>query len=152
SSRLGRYELRGPLGRGTFGTVWRAWDAELRRGVALKLPREGQFSSPEARERFLREARAAAQLRHDPIVTVHDVGSDGETVYIVSELVRGETLARRLGRVRLAFREAAEVIAQVADGLDYAHSQGVVHRDVKPSNILLEEAGSGVRIMDFGLA
>ncbi len=173
--RLGRYELGELLGTGAFGSVWQAWDAELGREVAIKLPRSGRFPGPAEEERFLREARAAAQLHHPGIVAVHDVGREDETLYIVSELVRGVSLAERLRDARLSFREAAELVAQVSDALAYAHRQGVVHRDVKPSNILLsgewrvangekrqEESSSlatrhsplaaRVQLCDFGLA
>jgi tetratricopeptide (TPR) repeat protein len=152
--RLGRFELGVMLGRGSFGTVWAAWDTVLRREVALKVPREGRFSGPEALERFLREARATAGLHHPAIVSVYDVGREGETVYIVAERGAGESLDRRIGRARLSHHEAAELVAQVAVALDYAHSRGIIHRDLKPSNILLNGAGPGIsaRIMDFGLA
>jgi serine/threonine protein kinase len=138
SQRLGRYELGELLGTGAFGSVWRARDTELAREVAVKLPRRGQLSSPAEEERFLREARSAAQLHHPGIVAVHDVGRDQQTLYIVSELVLGVSLAEWLKHGWMTFLEAAELVAQVADALDYAHRQGVVHRDVKPSNILLE--------------
>jgi tRNA A-37 threonylcarbamoyl transferase component Bud32 len=166
--RLGRYELGELLGTGAFGSVWQARDTELGREVALKLPRIGRFASPDEEERFLREARFAAQLRHPGIVAVHDVGREQDTTYIVSELVRGVNLAEWLRGGRLSFLEAADLVARVADALDYAHRQGVVHRDVKPSNILLElgekAAANGtvrgcgrqpvrrILIADFGLA
>ena len=122
----------------------------------MKLLRDGRFTEPIEEERFLREARSAAQLHHPGIVAVHDVGRDHETLYIVSELVRGPSLMERLRRERLSFRESADLIGQVSDALDYAHRQGVIHRDVKPSNILLEESGAAGRVaprlMDFGLA
>jgi tRNA A-37 threonylcarbamoyl transferase component Bud32 len=166
--RLGRYEMGELLGTGAFGSVWQALDTELAREVAVKLPRIGRFASPAEEERFLREARFAAQLRHPGIVAVHDVGREQETLYIVSELVRGANLAEWLRGGPLSFLEAADLVACVADALDYAHRQGVVHRDIKPSNILLEldegAAANGtpswrgrqpVRrslIVDFGLA
>jgi tRNA A-37 threonylcarbamoyl transferase component Bud32 len=168
SRRLGRYQLGELLGTGAFGSVWQALDTELARQVAVKLPRIGRFASPAEEERFLREARFAAQLRHPGIVAVHDVGREQETLYIVSELVRGVNLAEWLRGGQLSFLEAADLVARVADALDYAHRQGVVHRDIKPSNILLElnedAAANGtlswrgrqvVRrslIVDFGLA
>lgn len=157
--RLGRYELGELLGSGAFGSVWHAWDTELSREVAVKVPRCGRFSRPTEEERFLREARSAAQLHHPGIVAVHDVGREGETVYIVSELVRGTSLAQRLRGGRLSFREAAELVAGVADALHHAHRQGVIHRDVKPSNILLapddrpgEPRSQRPLVTDFGLA
>ncbi len=168
--RLGRYELGELLGSGAFGSVWQAWDAELNREVAVKLPRDGQLCSPEEEERFLREARSAALLDHPGIVAIHDVGRQDGTLYIVSELVRGVSLADRLRTSRLSFRESAGLVAQVADALHHAHRHGIVHRDVKPSNILLSagqafQPGSSAsedvgleslpyvpQITDFGLA
>jgi hypothetical protein len=159
SSRVGRYELGELLGMGAFGSVWRARDTELGREVAVKLPRGGRLAGPDDEERFLREARAAALLRHPGIVAVFDVGRDGETLFLVSELVRGVSLAERLKAGRPSFRESAALVARVADALDYAHRQGVVHRDVKPANVLLEldessETGElgRPRVTDFGLA
>jgi len=158
--RLGRYELGHLLGTGAFGSVWRARDSELGRDVALKIPRSGQFLEPKQEERFLREARSAARLHHHGIVAIHDIGRDQETLYIVSELVNGMTLAQRVRRHRLSFRESAELTALVAAALDFAHQRGVVHRDVKPSNIMLSFGGQAAsddhspvpRLMDFGLA
>ena len=146
-ARLGRYELGELLGAGAFGSVWRGWDTELKRDVAVKLPRAGQVLGPADEERFLREARAAARLRHPGIVAVHDVGRDHDTIFLISELVQGVSLAESLKHRRLSFREAAQLVAEVADALDFAHRQGVVHRDVKPSNIMLE---TGVRGQESG--
>jgi tetratricopeptide (TPR) repeat protein len=160
---LGRYRLESLLGRGSFGSVWRAWDSELGRAVAVKLPHAGRFVDTVEEERFLREARSTACLRHPGIVTVYDVGRDGHLVYMVSELVRGVSLEAWLKDARPTFAQAADLVADVAEALHYAHQQGVVHRDVKPSNILLavgEEppargqpvAAPSPRVMDFGLA
>jgi WD40 repeat protein len=155
--RVGKFELLDEVGSGGFGTVWGARDTELDRLVALKLPHAGRFPSPQDRERFLREGRNAARLRHPNIVPVHEVGEHDGVPYLVTDLVAGVTLADFLGARRLGFREAAELTAQVADALGYAHGQGVIHRDVKPSNIMLESApGSPADgrplVLDFGLA
>jgi tetratricopeptide (TPR) repeat protein len=136
-SRVGRYELVDLLGSGAFGSVWRGLDTELKREVAVKLPRLGRFPDPAQEERFLREARSAARLQHTGIVTIHDVGRDRDTVYIVSDLVRGVSLQKWLAGEPPSFRAAAELAAHVADALDYAHRHGVIHRDLKPANILL---------------
>jgi WD40 repeat protein/tRNA A-37 threonylcarbamoyl transferase component Bud32 len=149
--KLGRFDLRGTVGTGAFGTVYRARDASLDRTVAVKIPRAGNLGAPADRDRFLREARNAAQLRHPGIVPVHEVGEHDGTPYIVSEFVEGVTLADRLTAGPPAFREAATLVAEVAEALQYAHDRGVVHRDVKPSNIMLDAAGRP-HIMDFGLA
>jgi len=107
---------------------------------------------PAEEERFLREARSAARLHHPGIVAIHDVGRDRDTLYIVSELVQGVSLAEWLSHRRPSFLEASEMVSRVADALDFAHQHGVVHRDVKPSNIMLEKSEDSVKLMDFGLA
>jgi serine/threonine protein kinase len=143
--RVGRFECVSWLGEGAFGTVWKARDPELGIERAVKVPRPGVLGGPEFEETFLREARAAAALRHDGIVAIHEAGRQDGTVYIVSDLIRGVTLAEWLSGKRPDFRQAAELIAELADALDYAHRQGVVHRDLKPANIMLRlepESGS----------
>ena len=138
------------IGVGTFGFVWKARDTELDRTVAIKIPRKGQLD-PDETEQFLREARAAAQLRHPNIVSVHEVGREEDTVFIVSDFVEGVTLADWLTAQRFSVREAAELCAKIADALHHAHEAGVIHRDLKPGNIMLDAAGEP-HIMDFGLA
>src|SRR5215471_15039663 len=128
---LGKFELLDSVGQGAFGTVYKARDSELDRTVAIKVPRAGNLAGPQELDRFLREARSAAQLRHLSIVAVHDVGQAGGVPYLVSDFVQGVTLADRLSARRPGFREAAELVAAVADALQYAHEQGVVHRDIK---------------------
>jgi serine/threonine-protein kinase len=161
--RLGKFELLERVGLGAAGAVWRARDTELDRLVALKVPHPGLLSGPADLERFYREARAAAQLRHPGLVTVHEITTLDGLPAIVSEFVPGVTLRELLQVRRLTFREAAEVVAQLAEGLDYAHGLGVVHRDIKPANILLEfppgtrpeEPGGPpprALLADFGLA
>jgi serine/threonine protein kinase len=148
--RIGRFELTSRLGVGGFGTVWKALDTELDRVVALKIPRKGQLSSSET-EQFFREARAAAQLKHPNIVPVHEVGRDGDTIFIVTDLIHGVSLADWLKEEKPSAKEAAKLIAVIADALHFAHQQGVVHRDLKPSNIMIDTAGQP-HLMDFGLA
>jgi serine/threonine protein kinase/tetratricopeptide (TPR) repeat protein len=135
--RLGQFELLKEIGQGAFGTVYRARDAELGRIVAVKVPRVGRWISPADQDRFVREARNAAQLAHPGIVPVYEVGRDASVPYLVSAYVEGVTLATVLANRRLGFREAAGILAQVAEALDHAHRHGVVHRDLKPSNIML---------------
>ncbi len=115
------------------------------------MPRAGNLAGPQELDRFLREARSVAQLRHPSIVAVHEVGQVDGAPYLVSDLVEGVTLADLLGARRPPPRESAELIAAVAEALQYAHEQGVVHRDVKPSNIMIGKDGKP-HVMDFGLA
>ena len=149
--RIGRFELLQRLGAGGFGTVYKARDVELDRVVAVKVPRAGSVPTREDLDRFLREARSAARLKHPGIVAVYDAGTSGATCYLVSEFVQGATLAERLTAGRLPLHKAAELVADVADALHYAHEHGVVHRDIKPSNILLDLEGRS-HLTDFGLA
>ncbi len=136
---LGKFQLLERVGTGAFGVVWRARDAELGRTVALKVPHAGLLEGPEHRERFAREARAAAQLRHPGIVTVYEVATLDGAPALVSEFIDGTSLREVLKERRPTFREAAALVVEVAEALDYAHAMGVVHRDVKPANILLED-------------
>ncbi len=147
---VGRFEIIAELGSGAFGTVWKARDPALHRVVALKVPRRGVLDPAEA-ERFFREARAAAQLRHPNIVAVHEVGSHSGLIYIVSDFVDGRTLHDVIQEGALPFREAATVVAGIARALHHAHEAGVIHRDLKPSNIMIDGRGQPI-VMDFGLA
>ncbi|MEX2188033.1 MAG: serine/threonine-protein kinase [Pirellulales bacterium] len=147
---VGHFDLIEQLGVGAFGTVWKARDRDLDRTVAIKVPRKGQLEPHEA-EQFLREARAAAQLSHPNIVNVHEVGRDGETIYIVSDIVRGVTLSDWMTSQPLTIAQATQIVAKVADALDHAHNKGIVHRDLKPGNIMLD-AEMDPHVMDFGLA
>jgi tRNA A-37 threonylcarbamoyl transferase component Bud32/tetratricopeptide (TPR) repeat protein len=148
---IGRFEIQCEVGRGGYGTVFKAYDSELRRMVALKIPRDGRSGSRVEHERFLREARNASRLHHAAIVPVFDIGESGGVSYIVSEFVEGSTLAALLPNLKFSFRKVAELVACVADGLQCAHENGVVHRDIKPSNIIVDSAGRP-RLMDFGMA
>ncbi len=148
--QIDRFELISRLGVGGFGTVWKARDTELDRAVAIKIPRHGQLSSFEM-EQFFREARSVAQLRHPNIVPVHEVGREGDTVFIVSDLVRGVSLADHLTAKRPTAHEAVVMCITISSALDHAHKQGVIHRDLKPSNVMIDDEGQP-HIMDFGLA
>jgi serine/threonine protein kinase len=152
--RLGRFELIDQVGIGSFGTVYKARDTDLDRIVAIKVPRTISIGGSSGdSERFFREARSVARLRHPAIVSVHEVGEHKGIPYLVADYVEGITLADRLSGERMPPRQAAELVAAVADALQYAHDAGVVHRDVKPSNIMLEVANAyAPKLMDFGLA
>jgi eukaryotic-like serine/threonine-protein kinase len=147
----GNYELTGDLGSGGMGEVYRARDSRLNRDVALKILREDARLNPERRARFEREARAAAALSHPNIVGIYDVGAQGETLYIVSELVTGDTLRRLLRGGPLPTRKLLDIAVQVADGLAAAHAAGITHRDLKPENIMVTPDGRA-KILDFGVA
>jgi len=149
--KLGKFEVLETVGQGAFGTVYKARDTELDRVVAVKVPRVGNLAGPQELDRFLREARSVAQLRHPSIVTVHDVGQADGLPYLVSDFVQGVTLTELLSARRPGYRAAAELVATLADALHYAHENGVVHRDVKPSNIMITADGAAF-LMDFGLA
>ncbi len=149
-SNLGPYRILEQIGRGGMATVYRAYQPALQRYVAIKVLPEFFAQEPGFRERFQQEATAIARLRHPNILAVFDAGEDNGVAYIVNELVDGGTLAERLGRP-LPLEDTVRVLAPVAAALDYAHGRGVLHRDVKPSNILL--TGDGTPILgDFGLA
>jgi formylglycine-generating enzyme required for sulfatase activity len=148
---LGHFELLRPLGSGAYGEVWLAWDTKLERQVAIKIPR---FYTTDSREQeaMLREAQHAAKLGHPNVVRVHEVGRDGSTVYIVSEYVEGMTLRDWLAGGRsVSARQAAEICAKIAAGLHHFHEHGIIHRDVKPGNIMMD-VHDEPRILDFGLA
>ncbi len=148
--RIGRFELRGALGQGAFGKVYLAFDPLLDRPVALKVPRT-TLDDQRRVSRFLREAKAAARLRHPNIVAVFESGRAGDDYYIVSEFVEGVPLSARIADARPDIREAVRWVQAIAEGLAYAHSEGVIHRDIKPSNIMLGTGGRP-QVMDFGMA
>ena len=149
-SRLGRYEVVSLLGAGGMGEVYLAKDTQLDRTVAIKVLPEHLAGNVELRQRFEREARAVSSLNHPHICTLHDVGHEKDVHYLVMEHLEGETLARRLERGPLPTEEALRYAIQIADALDKAHRQGVVHRDLKPGNIMLTKGGA--KLLDFGLA
>ncbi|MCA1727292.1 MAG: protein kinase [Actinobacteria bacterium] len=146
-----RYRLLEPIAAGGMGTVWRAEDERLGRRVAVKVLNDGLAEDPRFLERFRREAQAAAGLSHPNVAGVFDYGEDGSRPYIVMELVEGQTLAERLAaKGPLPPKEAARIAASVSEGLAEAHEAGVVHRDVKPANVILSRKGT--KVTDFGIA
>ncbi|MGA7410799.1 MAG: protein kinase [Bryobacteraceae bacterium] len=148
---LGNFEIVAMIGRGGMGEVYRARDLRLKREVAIKTLPSGFASDRDRIARFEREARAASALNHPNIVSVYDIGTEGGVSFIVSELVDGETLAQAIQRGPLSLRKLIETSTQICDGLAAAHSAGVVHRDLKPGNIMLTRDGRA-KILDFGLA
>jgi Tol biopolymer transport system component len=149
-TKLGPYEIVAPLGAGGMGEVYRARDSRLGRDVAIKVLPQHLSANPEVRARFEREAKTVSSLNHPNICTLFDVGREGETDYLVMELVEGETLSARITRGALPPAEVLRIGSQVADALDRAHRAGVIHRDLKPGNVMLTK--SGAKLMDFGLA
>jgi serine/threonine-protein kinase len=147
----GRYRLVRRIATGGMGDVWQADDTVLGRRVALKVLVEELAADARATRRFVREARATAKLAHPNVARVYDFGRDGGAPFLVMELLEGETLAARLASGPLPPAEAARVAAAVADALDAAHRRGIVHRDVKPSNVMLTRDGE-VKVLDFGIA
>jgi eukaryotic-like serine/threonine-protein kinase len=149
-TRLGPYEVLAPLGAGGMGEVYKARDTRLDRTVAIKVLPEHLSSTPDLRSRFEREARAVSSLNHPHICVLHDVGHQDGVDFLVMEHIEGETLAARLERGALPAAEVLRYAAEIADALDKAHRQGLVHRDLKPGNVMLTR--SGAKLLDFGLA
>jgi hypothetical protein len=149
-TRLGPYEILSPLAAGGMGQVYRARDTRLDRTVAVKVLADHLALSSEVRQRFEREARTISSLSHPHICTLFDVGREGEVDFLVMELLEGQSLAQRLESGPLPIDEVLRLGIQIADALEKAHASGVVHRDLKPGNIMLTE--SGVKLLDFGLA
>lgn len=150
--RIGRYRIEKVLGKGGFGLVYLAQDEQLHRFVAIKTPHASLISRPEDAEAYLVEARTVAGLDHPHIVPVYDVGRTADCpCFVVSKYIEGTDLATKLKQFRLKYREAAGVVATVAEALHHAHKQGLVHRDVKPGNILIGKDGTPY-VVDFGLA
>lgn len=154
SSSIGRFEVRGVLGSGAFGKVYRAFDPRLGREVALKVPLNSALTTEDERTQFLREARAAATINHPNVCQIHEVGDHENQPYIVMALVPGQSLAETL-RIRtepLPEKQAAMVVRKIAQALAAAHDKGVVHRDLKPANVMFDRERKDIVVMDFGLA
>ncbi len=147
---IGHFTLLESVGSGHFGTVWKARDTKLDRTVAVKIHRRGQIEGPDA-EMFIREARAAAQVKHPGVVGVYEVGREDGTLYIVSDFIDGCNLKDWLTGHQLTPCEAAELCVKIAEALHAAHEAGVVHRDLKPGNVMIDMAGEP-HLTDFGLA
>ncbi len=143
-----RFKFLDLLGQGSSGCVWKAYDQHLNRFVAIKLPHS---DLPSQTDHFVREARAASRLKHPNIATILEVGQESDSCFLLSELVEGGSLADRLAKETLTIQESVDVLIEVASALEYAHSQGIVHRDFKPHNILVGDNGA-IKLVDFGLA
>jgi len=148
--KLAHFEVVGAIGQGGMGEVYKARDTRLDRTVAIKVLHGLVASDPALRERFEREARAVSSLNHPHICTLYDVGSEGGVDFLVMEHLEGETLAERLKKGRLPLEQALRYGIEIADALDNAHQHHVVHRDVKPGNVMLTSGGT--KLFDFGLA
>ncbi|HEX9705930.1 MAG TPA: serine/threonine-protein kinase, partial [Gemmatimonadales bacterium] len=146
------FTVKGPLGEGGFSVVFRARDNALGRDVAVKVVDLKLSPSPNLAERFVREARTVARLEHPHIVPIYKVGGRGDVLYLIMRCVDGPSLRQLLeSRGALSVGDAARIARQAADALAYAHAQGIVHRDVKPDNVLLDQSGH-VLVTDFGIA
>lgn len=149
--RVGHYEILKPLGKGGMGEVYLAQDTKLRRKVALKVLPRNLISNRERLHRFEREAQAASALNQPNIITIHEIGRCGDTHFIATEFIDGHTLRRKLQKTRLEIKEALNIATQITAALDAAHRSGIVHRDMKPENVMVREDGL-VKVLDFGLA
>ncbi|HET9839575.1 MAG TPA: protein kinase [Candidatus Angelobacter sp.] len=150
-TKLGRYEIVAPLGSGGMGEVYRAHDGRLNRDVAIKVLPPGRHGDETARQRFMREARAASALNHPNIITIYETDEQDGMAFIAMEYVRGRTLAQIMGKERLSDAEAINYAAQIAEALVKAHAAGIIHRDLKPGNVMITGDGL-VKVLDFGLA
>jgi serine/threonine protein kinase len=148
---VGHYRIIEKIGSGGMGEVFRARDERLGRDVALKMIRPAASDSPERLRRFEQEARAAAALNHPNILSVYDVGFEGTTPYIVTELLEGKTIRQQIGEGRLSLRESIDYGLQIVQGLTAAHQRNIVHRDLKPENLFITNDGR-IKILDFGVA
>ena len=149
-TKLGPYEIQSPLGAGGMGEVYRAKDTRLDRSVAVKILPSHLSDNPDAKQRFDREARAISSLNHPNICTLHDVGHQDGVDFLVMEFLEGETLADRLMKGPLATEQVLKYGIEICEGLERAHKSGVVHRDLKPGNVMVTKTGA--KLMDFGLA
>jgi eukaryotic-like serine/threonine-protein kinase len=150
-TKLGRYEIRSQLGAGGMGEVYLAVDSDLNRKVALKVLPEDFAAKPQAMQRFIQEAKSASGLNHPNIITIYEIGTENTTYFIAAEFIDGETLRNHALRSQLSVSKAIEIGLQVASALSTAHAAGIIHRDIKPDNIMLRRDGI-VKVLDFGLA
>src|SRR3989440_9476620 len=150
-TKLGRYEIRSKIGAGGMGEVYLAQDAILGRKVALKILAAEFAVHPDRMRRFVQEAKAASALNHPNIITIYEIDETDSVHFIVIEFIEGETLRERMRLARMKFPEVLEVAIQIASALAAAHGAGIIHRDIKPDNVMLRRDGI-VKVLDFGLA
>ena len=149
-TKLGRYEIRSKIGEGGMGEVYLASDTELDRTVAIKILPERLASDQQRLQRFIQEAKAASALNHPHILTIYEIGTTGDSRFIATEFIDGETLRERMN-AGMKLLDVLEVSSQIASALAAAHAAGIVHRDIKPENIMVRRDGY-VKVLDFGLA
>src|ERR1039458_1745221 len=149
-TRFGPYEILSPIGAGGMGEVYRAKDTRLDRTVAIKVLPSHLSSNPELKQRMEREAKAISALQHANICTLHDIGTQDGTDFLVMEYLEGQTLAERLAKGPLPLEQVLKIATEIAQALEKAHQQGIIHRDLKPANPIPTKAGA--KLMDFGLA
>ena len=150
-TRLGRYEVRALLGAGGMGEVYRAYDRDLEREIAIKVLRDGSDDGGDRHRRFVQEARAASGLHHPNIAHVYEIGSHDNLRFIAMELVEGETLRDRIARGPMCIDDVLNYGAQIAAAIAAAHKMGIIHRDIKPENVVITADGYA-KVLDFGLA
>ncbi len=144
-TKIGRYTILRRLGKGGFGEVFLAFDEELERSVAIKIPRPERVSQPEDIEAYLNEARIVASLDHPHIVPVYDVGrTDDGLCFVVSKFIEGSDLAKKINESRPDFHDSAGLVATVAEALHFSHARSLIHRDIKPANILIDVVGKRI--------
>src|SRR5262245_27262216 len=149
SARLPNLEVRELIGHGGMGVVYKGWQPLLERNVAIKVVRPDLLSDPDSQQRFLAEARTLARLVHPYIVTVFDCGRVDDLYFLVMEFVEGSSLRQLLEQKKITQRDAVDIVQQIGEALKHAHGRGVVHRDVKPENVLIDDRDR-VRLVDFG--
>ncbi len=150
-TRLGRYEIRSQIGAGGMGDVYLAQDTQLDRTVALKILPENVAADQTRLQRFVQEAKAASALNHPNILTVYEIGKTDSTHFIATEYIEGETLRHHLSSTGLRLNQMLDICIQVTKALATAHQAGIIHRDMKPENIMIRQDGI-VKVLDFGLA
>ncbi len=150
-AKLGRYEIRSHIGAGGMGDVYLARDTELDRSVALKVLPANVAADQQRMRRFVQEAKAASSLNHQHIITIYEIGETDSTRFIATEFIDGVTLRQHLKRGRVSINEALNIAIQIATGLAAAHEAGIIHRDVKPENVMLRNRDGFVKLLDFGL-